>query len=126
MNDKYFETIFLNFDKADELPETFAVLTACNPMDQPLGNEENKERNLELLQSLGDRGKTFALITGSSPDHSHQEPSFLVHCSRQDAVKLGATFSQRAIFWVNADQLEIIECSTGITHSAGSFRKRTR
>lgn len=126
MNEKYFETIFLNCVKADELPETFAVLTACNPMDQPLGNEENKKRNLKLLHILGGWGQTFARITGSSPDHSHQEPSFIVHCSRRDALELGVMFSQRAIFWVNADQLEIIECSTGITHSAGSFRNRIK
>ena len=88
MNERYFETVFLNCDNADELPESFAVLTACNPMDQPLGKDENKKRNQELLQILGGWGKTFARITGSSPDHSHQEPGFLVHCSRQDALEL--------------------------------------
>ena len=126
MNEKYFETLFLDCDKDDEFPKTFAILTAFNPMDQSLGNDLNKKRNLELFQILGDRGKTFARVTGSSPDHSHQEPSFLVHCSRQDALELGTTFRQRAIFWVNDDQLEIIECSTGISHSAGSFRNRIK
>jgi len=126
MNEKYFDTHFLGLGKTDELPLTFAILTACNPMDQPLGKNENKKRNLELIQILSDTGKTFARITGSSPDQSHQEPSFLVRCSRQEALKLGTRFDQRAIFWVNDDQLEIVECSTGISHSAGSFRNRTK
>ena len=105
---------------------TFAILTACNPMDLPLSKDENKKRNLEMFQILSDKGKIFTRITGSSPDRAHQEPSFLVHCSRKEGLELGLTFEQRAIFWVHGDQLEIIECSTGMAHAAGSFRNRIR
>ena len=126
MNENYFNTLFLGLPKTEKLPVTFAILTACNPMDLPLSKDENKKRNLEMLQILSDRGKTFARITGSSPDRAHQEPSFLVHCSRKEGLELGLTFEQRAIFWVHGDQLEIIECSTGMTHGAGSFRNRIR
>ena len=126
MNENYFNTLFLGLPKAEKLPVTFAILTACNPMDLPLSKDENKKRNLEMLQILSDRGKTFARITGSSPDRAHQEPSFLVHCSRKEGLELGLTFEQRAIFWVHGDQLEIIECSTGMAHVVGSFRNRIR
>ena len=126
MNKNYFNTLFLGLPKGEKLPVTFAILTACNPMDRPLSKDENKKRNLEMLQVLSDRGKAFIRITGSSPDRAHQEPSFLVHCSRQEGLELGLTFEQRAIFWVHGDQLEIIECSTEKAHAAGSFRNRIR
>ena len=82
-------------------------------MDLPLSKDENKKRNLEMFQILSDKGKTIHPDYGSSPTETHQEPSFLVHCSRKEGLELGLTFEQRAIFWVNGDQLEIIECSTG-------------
>ena len=126
MNKNYFNTLFLGLPKGEKLPVTFAILTACNPMDRPLSKDENKKRNLEMLQVLSDRGKAFIRITGSSPDRAHQEPSFLVHCSRQEGLELGLTFEQRAIFWVRGDQLEIIECSTEKAHAAGSFMNRIR
>ena len=126
MNDNYFETLFLGLAKTNKLPSNFAILTAYNPMDQPLGEKQNKKRNLDMLQILCEMEKSFTTITGSSPDLAHQEPSFLVDCSRQEGLELGLTFEQRAFFWVNGDQLEIIECSSGIAHCAGSFRERLR
>ena len=126
MNENYFNTLFLGLPKDEKLPLTFAIVTACNPMDLLLSKDENDKRNLEMLQFLSDRGKTFTRITGSSPDSDHQEPSFLVHCSRQEGLELGLIFEQRAIFWVRGDQLEIIECSSGMAHTAGSFRNRIR
>ena len=126
MNQSYLETIFPGCNGLKELPQSFAIITACNPMDEHLPKSENENRNQKLLSILGVRGKTIAPIIGSSPDRTHQEPSFLAHCSRKESIELGKMFRQRAIFWVNEDKLEIIECSTGLIHFAGSFRERTR
>ena len=59
MNKNYFNTLFLGLPKAEKLPVTFAILTACNPMDRPLSKDENKKRNLEMFQILSDKGKSI-------------------------------------------------------------------
>jgi hypothetical protein len=126
MNNKYFETVFLKLEQTDEFPESFAIVTACNPMDQILSQADNGKRNQKLLDTLNSRGQYLFPIIGSSPDLTHQEPSLIMHASRPEALELGIRFGQRAIFWVSKDLLEIIECATGKRHPVGSFRKRIR
>jgi len=126
MNEEYFETVFLFSGIIEKATPSFAILTAFNPMDQLLSLDENKMRNLQLFHALCDIEKSITRIIGSSTDHSHQEPSFLVDCTQQEAMELGKEFQQRAFFWVSNDQLEIIDCTTGISHPAGSFRMRIR
>lgn len=126
MNVKYFGTVFITSQTSDQFPTNFAILTACNPMDKMLSQDENLIRNMQLLEILNSNGHYSEKITGSSRDLSHQEPSLITDISRGEALKLGSMFEQRAIFWVAKDFLEIIECSTGIAHSAGSFRKRLK
>jgi hypothetical protein len=124
MNEKYFDTVFLDATPTDQFPETFAIVTAFNPMDQILSHDENLKRNQQLLDILTSNGHYGGTIIGSAQDLSHQEPSLLASTSRSEALEIGIRFGQRAIFWVSGDELEIIESSTGITHSAGAFRKR--
>ena len=126
MNDKYFETVFLTCESSEEFPESFAIVTACNPMDKILTQDENDERNRQLLDILHSRGQYVASIIGSSRDLEHQEPSLIVRASRAESLELGIRFEQRAIFWVSKDLLEIMECSSGKRFPVGSFRKRIR
>ena len=126
MNNKYFETVFLKLEQTDEFPESFAIVTACNPMDQIFSQADNGKRNQNLLDILNSHGQYVGAIIGSSPDLTHQEPSLIMHASRSEALDLGIRFGQRAIFWVSKDLLEIIECASGESHPAGSFRKRIR
>tara|TARA_Y100001933_G_C18763447_1_gene465010 strand:+ start:219 stop:623 length:405 start_codon:yes stop_codon:yes gene_type:complete len=124
MNEKYFDTVFLDAVAANAFPESFAILTAFDPMDQILSQEENTKRNRHLLGILKSQGYYRGTIVGSSEDFTHQEPSLIAEAPKAKAIKLGLEFDQRAIFWINKDRLEIIECATGIAHCAGSFRKR--
>ena len=124
MNEKYFDTVFLDAAPSRGFPESFAILTAFNPMDQILSQEENTKRNRHLLDILKSQGHYRGTIIGSSEDFTHQEPSLIAEAPKAQAIKLGLEFDQRAIFWVSNDQLEIIECSTEIERSSGSFRKR--
>ena len=126
MNDKYLKTVFLECEPSDEFPESFAIVTASNPMDQILSQADNGKRNQNLLDILNSDGQYVGAIIGSSPDLTHQEPSLIMHASRPEALDLGIRFGQRAIFWVSKDLLEIIECATGESHPVGSFRKRIR
>ena len=113
VNDKYLKTVFLECEPSDEFPESFAIVTACNPMDQILSQADNEKRNQNLLDILNSHGQYVCAIIGSSPDLTQQEPSLIMHASGPEALELRISFGQRAIFWVSKDLLEIIECSTG-------------
>ena len=126
MNGKYFDTLFHSLSITGRIPKTFAILTAYNPMDQMYCKTENDRRNQELLHILQGSWSDIATVTGCSPDLSHQEPGFLLQCSQEDALVLAKTFDQRAFFWVTDDRLEMIECASGASYSAGSFRARIR
>jgi hypothetical protein len=126
MNEEYFDTVFLFSGIIEKAPHSFAILTACNPMDHLLSLDENKMRNLRLFRTLCNLGKSITPIIGSSPDHSHQEPSFVVYCSQGEAKKIGKEFQQKAFFWVCNDQLNIIDCTTGMIYPAGLFSERIR
>ena len=95
-------------------------------MDEALSIAENQKRNLLLLNTLCKLKKTITPITGTSRDQSHQEPSFVVSCSQEEATKLGKEFQQRAFFWVSNDQLGIIDCTTGMAYPAGLFSERIK
>jgi len=124
MNEKYFDTVFIDAAPSNGFPESFAILTAFNPMDRILNQDVNTKRNQHLLDILKLQGHYGGTILGSSPDFTHQEPSLIAEVPKVKGLELGLQFNQRAIFWISKDCLEIIECSTGITHDAGSFRKR--
>ena len=124
MNEKYFDTVFIDAAPTNGFPESFAILTAFNPMDRILNQDENTKRNQDLLGILKLQRHYGGTIIGSSPDFTHQEPSLIAEAPKFKGLELGLKFNQRAIFWISKDRLEIIECSTGITHEAGSFRKR--
>ena len=124
MNEKYFDTVFLDAAPSNGFPESFAILTAFNPMDRILNQDENTKRNQHLLGILKLQGHYGGTIIGSSPDFKHQEPSLIAEAPKVKGLELGLNFDQRAIFWISKDILEIIECPTGMAHCAGSFRKR--
>ena len=126
MNQSYFDVIFIGCKKIGSLPKKFAILTACNPMDEILKKTENKKLNQGLRRALSEFEMPTYNIIGSSPDLNHQEPSFLIEIPENQAIEVAASFNQRAIFWVSNDQMEIIECSTRKRYPAGSFSERTR
>lgn len=124
MNADYFQVIFKSSDDLTKFPKPFAIVTACNPMDLKLTELENMKRNEKFKSELDGIGCMYGSITGSSPDHSHQEPSYVIKTSVKKALHLGRKFEQRAIFWVAGKNLQIIDCNTYEKFDLGSFEKR--
>lgn len=118
----YQSTVFLS--DCDDLPDTFAILTACNPMDRQLSNEENESRTTRLRKILQQEGHDHYDITGCSPDLTHQEPGFAVSVPMSTALSLANEFRQLAIYWVESDQVALISCVTSESINLGSFRDR--
>ena len=122
MNVEYFKTIFLISVIPETWPSEFGIVTAFNPMDEKLSDNENSIRNQKLSDEIGD--KLFAELIGSSKDFSHQEKSFAIICSMQEAVKLGNDFQQRAIFFVCNGNLKLVDCKSGKSKDLGIFEKK--
>ena len=124
LNDNYRKTIFLLSVKVHKLPETFTIITAYNPMDVLLLEEENLERNKNLFRTLSSVAMDIIPIIGSSPDHLHQEASYLVNIALTNALKIGRSYKQRAIFWIKQDNLQIVECESAENFIIGKFSER--
>jgi len=122
MNPEYFNTIFLISKEPDRWPDEFAIITAHNPMDLNLSDNENSLRNEKLLKRI--HSNVFLELSGSSPDHSHQEASYAFISDLPKAIRIGKEFQQRAIFYIKDGNLKLIECTTGQTQELGKFIER--
>jgi hypothetical protein len=81
------------------LPTPIHILTAYNPFERVLSNEENEKRHEALRRLLLHRPVQFVLVYGQSPDGQWIEPSYAVHgFSRSEACGLARDIGQRAIF----------------------------
>ncbi|HAW98868.1 MAG TPA: hypothetical protein DCX67_10085 [Opitutae bacterium] len=126
MNPAYFDTVFLVDPAFSDPPDRFAVITAHNPKDHLLEENENRRLLEKLKESLLDSDKSFFPVTGSSPDGRHQEAGFGISCTLQEALCIGMGFNQNAIYWVERENLQVIECSSGKAQDLGSWKERLR
>jgi len=126
INHHYFDVIFKEIKVSYQYPQTFAIITAWNPKDVILPEQENQKRNRCLQKSIK---KTMVLgtkIIGASADLQHQELSLIIEGALQDLINLAQKFEQNAIFWVQGDSLELISCNSLKHFKLGSFRERIR
>ena len=126
INPHYFDVIFKEIKVSYQYPQTFAIITAWNPKDVILPEQENQKRNRCLQKSIK---KTMVLgtkIIGASADLQHQELSLIIEGALQDLINLAQKFEQNAIFWVQGDSLELIACNSLKHFKLGSFRERIR
>lgn len=126
INPHYFDVIFKGIKVSYQYPQTFAIITAWNPKDVILPEQENQKRNRCLQKSIK---KTMVLgtkIIGASADLQHQELSLIIEGALQDLINLAQKFEQNAIFWVQGDSLELISCNSLKHFKLGSFRERIR
>lgn len=78
----------------------FAIVTACNPGEEALPEDENGRRNARLEAMLGEAGYCFVSARGYDPSRTHEEPSFAVFgIDSGDSLALARLYGQAAIFW---------------------------
>lgn len=124
MNSNYFKTIFLVSRLPGEWPDSFAIVTAHNPMDAILSTEENRRRSEKLLKEI--KSENPLPIIGSSEDLSHQEMSYYFKTKPARGISLGRKFDQRAIFFVDRGELQLVDCSDQEVFLLGKFIARVR
>ncbi len=94
-------------------PDSFAIVTACNPYGRQVDDATNDKATRELEATIGERRFRYGPMTGGSVDGTHQEFGYLVECDLTAALKLGADYKQEAIFWIEDGNLYVITCPEG-------------
>ena len=108
------------------LPDSFGIVTPCNPYGRVLSNEENSAR-LETLQTrLTDLNVIHFRVDGGSRDKVHLEPGFGVIMNKDELVLIGREFDQDAVFWVQNDKVSIITCDSCETSEVCLWSERCR
>lgn len=80
---------------------SWAFISAYNPGSQPVSDEENRARHLQLTQAADALGLPWIEGLGR-PDNRHWKPEFslfLPSIARKDALALASRFGQNAILY---------------------------
>ena len=80
------------------LPDSFVVLTACNPRGLTVDDDANRARMRQLREQLHHRNLMWIPTDGVSPDGRHLEPGVAVVLAPDDATRLAREFDQSAYF----------------------------
>lgn len=92
------------------LPESFAVITACNPEGKTVPPAENETRIREFQGQLVHRGLGHFPVTGFDPRSPHEEAGFGVLCDLETAYAMGKEWRQKAVFWIHRGEVNLIHC----------------
>jgi hypothetical protein len=120
----YYETHFRLEGAPDPLPRHFAIITACNPMDQPWSARMNASADHRLRRLLKRRLIRHFRAIGHAPDHSHAEPGWAVQTDLDLSIAIARRFRQRALWWIENDSLHLVAATGGSSEALGSFRHR--
>ena len=127
MNPAYYDTQFRGSIVPEKLPSPCYIITACNPMDEPLSDSENKRRNEDLKQNIKNGKHLCIEVIGGSKDWTHQEPSFLTSAPQTEVIQWAKQFNQRAIFEISKDTLYLLPTEHPEQKvRLGSFKERIR
>ena len=100
---------------ADTLPlkPPIHVITAYNPFEQLLSDDENIRRNESLNAELSKLQIDIKSVIGKSPSGDWQEASYAVYgLTRQQACHIARHYDQRGIYEILEDELLVIEVNT--------------
>ena len=125
MNPYYYQTVFtLSDEDRQSLPGRFAVITAYNPRGLHAPESRNRHQDQALRAVLEARGIQPQRVIGSHPTKAHQEPGWGAALTLRDALQIGRTFKQLAIYYVEDDLLKLCSCVGDEVVELGSFRER--
>ena len=90
-------------------PGPFAIVSARTPGER-LEEWTNDERHEALRARLAAATVPHAPIVGAALDGTHEELSWAVACSRGEALNLGRTFGQEAVFSIESGRILLVPC----------------
>lgn len=89
------------------LEGSFAVITACDPMGNSLGQEANQRLHATLSAVVRWRYPNSLAAHGRAVSGTHREPGWALPISLENARKLAARFFQKGMFWFDGDRFFI-------------------
>ncbi|GIU21595.1 DUF3293 domain-containing protein [Shewanella schlegeliana] len=89
---------------------SFAIITAHNPRGEVLTPCQNGLLDRQLQHEIYRLGLPYRAMIGSSQDRKHMEKSWVVATDKASAIELGRLFNQNAIYYVEADKLQLVPC----------------
>lgn len=108
----------------DPLPARFAIITAHHPMDRRWSARMNATADHRLRRLLERKLLPHFRATGHAPDLSHAEPGWAVVSDLQTALAISRRFKQRALWWIDNDELHLIASTGTPSEHLGSFLDR--
>lgn len=115
MNPAYSQARFRAELPHGSLPESFAVITACNPEGKCLPDAENIALTSSFEARLRELGLDHFPVTGYDAGSPHAEPGFGIVCDLATAMSLGDSLAQEAIFRVHRGVVTLIPLRNGGT-----------
>jgi hypothetical protein len=105
------------------LPPPVHVITAWNPDSSTRPDAGNRRAQHQLLHRVHQAGLASLKVAGQSPDGVWTEPSIAVSgLTREEAVRWGKEFGQKAIFEVDEFEVHVVPCESGRARSRQSRR----
>lgn len=106
------------------LPESFCIVTACNPDGRTIADAENEKRTEALREQLVELRLNHFPVTGFDAASSHQEPGFGIVCDLAQAYAMGNALLQEAIFQIFRGQVSLVSCGEDMeTEKLGTWEE---
>jgi hypothetical protein len=106
------------------LPESFCIVTACNPDGRTIAAAENEGRTAAFRKQLAKLGLDHFPVTGFDANSPHEEPGFGILCDLPQAHALGKAVAQEAIFWIHRGRVSLVSCGQGMeTEEIGTWEE---
>lgn len=96
----YFESI--------GFPQTFAILTAHDPLGHDLTPDENRQRQMKLEAELTAAKIHFVRVDACSTDREHCECSLAIDVDQAQALGIAKAYEQMAIFWYDGEAVWLL------------------
>lgn len=94
------------------LPSEFIIVTAYNPDGRDCPAERNQVFDIDLEALIQRKFLSSWRVIGGSRDFVHAEPGYAIETNLEIGIEIGIQFRQKAIFWVNHDDLYLIDCNS--------------
>lgn len=125
MHPAYFVTRFRVEARPPDWPPAFAIISAQATTGQHWPKDRNEAADEALRNELAGLGVWAARVVGYSPTSDHAEASWAVELPLHSACRIGARYSQDAIYWIEGDDLFVTHCDDRRTLvRVGAFRAR--
>jgi len=93
-------------------------------MDRDWSRKMNVVADHRLRRLLERQNLRHFRATGQSVDGSHAEPGWAIETSLDSALAIGRRYKQRAIWWIQQDDLTLASCLTPQMEIVATFSQR--